>query len=179
MTVTITILRVLIIDGMQKVTVKSLWLICSPKHLEDVRRAWGIAPHILNLSSKWGRWSISHLGRFIPEKIYLGTLCIKGWMCFCACLDAFLNWKLCPCRASNTYFPAIHPVTYLLTPAELSWLSFTPQIMESCCIFGKDLHTSRLFIPKMRVPIFVTGLSILRSQERLNCVCLCFVYICV
>jgi len=49
----------------------------TPRH-EDVLGSGGIAPCILDLGTRWGDWSSSRSGRFIPRERATGTHWIGG-----------------------------------------------------------------------------------------------------
>jgi hypothetical protein len=62
----------------------------------------GIAPLILDLSTRWGEWSTSYPSHFTPRERAPGTPWIGGWVDPKASLDAMMKRKVhSPCQDLN------------------------------------------------------------------------------
>jgi hypothetical protein len=69
---------------------------------EGVLGSGGIAPHILDLGTRWSEWSASRPGRFFSRKRPPDTYCIGGWVGPRASLKVVEKRNIpSPCRDSN------------------------------------------------------------------------------
>jgi hypothetical protein len=107
--------------------------LCLTKH-HATKVYWGsrcIAPLILNLGARWGEWSASRPGCFIPGKTTPDTHCTGGWVGPRAGLDDVTKRKILnPYRESNPGCPARSLVT---VSTELSRLCFKNFYLYTDC----------------------------------------------
>jgi hypothetical protein len=70
-----------------------------------MKTSWGsggISPRILDLVIRWGKWSVSPPGRFIPRERAPGTHCIGGWLGPRASLDTVVKRKFPAAAGTRT-----------------------------------------------------------------------------